>query len=394
MSSAQVNGQIIQQSSSYRQGLVLGFTMAEIILLLLFCLLIAMAAFLRSEQAKLDTAHEQLRKERGESKQAREFIGAIANQPGLSEYLKSQVGSSNPAVVSEFWRDLVDSHTVVSEAKRSGLSLQEIRERLSSKPLEEKGNSEQAKRDAEIIASIAKVMPNVRSTSVEKIVDIVQKGLQSQGSGGHQWPPIINLSEAGGNRFRIGSAELSPEFRDKLRGPIPELIVSRIKEYDVDVIEVVGHTDEQPIAIRTSNLDKGLLPILNGTSEIGTVVPADNAGLGLARAVSVVSLLLQNPALARYKILPLSGAQLINNDETLAISGISVDIPQRRRIEIRLRKSTPHDLSMSTPSAGLVPEVRARPRVVVPPAGKSVGVLPAGKSISAPPAVKKGAPPR
>src|SRR5439155_11662744 len=159
-------------------------------------------------------------------------------------------------------------------------------------------------------------------------------------------------------------------------------------EYDVDVIEVVGHTDEQPIGIRTSNLDRGLLPILNGTSEIGTVVPADNAGLGLARAVSVVSVLLQNPALARYKILPLSGAQLINNDETLATSGVSADIPQRRRIEIRLRKSTPHDLSMSAPTGGSVPEFRPPPRIVVPPAGKGVGVSPAGKSIGAPPAVK------
>src|SRR6266508_3201294 len=145
MAGTQMDGQIIRQSSSYRQGLVLGFTMAEIMLLLIFCLLIAMAAFLRGEQGKLDAAREQLRKEQEYSRQAREFIGGIARQPGLSEWLKSQSGSSNPAVVSEFWRDLVDSHTVVSEAKRSGLSLKEIRERLSTKPLlEEKGNSEQA----------------------------------------------------------------------------------------------------------------------------------------------------------------------------------------------------------------------------------------------------------
>jgi uncharacterized membrane protein len=43
-----MDGEIIQQRSSYRQGLVLGLTMAEIMLLLVFCLLIAMAIILTS----------------------------------------------------------------------------------------------------------------------------------------------------------------------------------------------------------------------------------------------------------------------------------------------------------------------------------------------------------
>jgi hypothetical protein len=39
----------------------------------------------------------------------------------------------------------------------------------------------------------------------------------------------------------------------------------------------------------------------------------------------------------------LSGAQLVNTDETLAIDGsFPGDIQERRRIEIRLRKSSPH----------------------------------------------------
>ena len=39
-----MDGKIVGQSSSYRQGLVLGLTMAELMLLLIFCLLIALAA--------------------------------------------------------------------------------------------------------------------------------------------------------------------------------------------------------------------------------------------------------------------------------------------------------------------------------------------------------------
>jgi hypothetical protein len=51
-----VDGQIVRQSSSYRQGLVLGLTMAEVMILLIFCLLIAFAAVLRTEMAKLAEA--------------------------------------------------------------------------------------------------------------------------------------------------------------------------------------------------------------------------------------------------------------------------------------------------------------------------------------------------
>ena len=42
-----------RQAASYRQGLVLGLTMAEIMLLLVFCMLIAVGVGLANERAKL-----------------------------------------------------------------------------------------------------------------------------------------------------------------------------------------------------------------------------------------------------------------------------------------------------------------------------------------------------
>jgi hypothetical protein len=83
---------------------------------------------------------------------------------------------------------------------------------------------------------------------------------------------------------------------------------------------------------------------------VASLTPADNAGLGLARAVAVVSVLRQSPLLDGYKIIPLSGAQLVNTDETLALEASPDDVQQRRRIEIRLRKS----VSIDTTS-GLAP---------------------------------------
>jgi hypothetical protein len=43
--------------------------------------------------------------------------------------------------------------------------------------------------------------------------------------------------------------------------------------------------------------------------------------------------------LKNLRILPLSGAQLIQTDETLATGTLTGNIRERRRIEIRMRKS-------------------------------------------------------
>jgi flagellar motor protein MotB len=342
-----MDGHIFRQSSSYRQGLVLGLTMAEIMILLIFCLLITMATFLKREQTRREEAEQQVRVERVSSMADRNLVMAIKQNPELYERLRSEVvTSSGVKAVDEFWRELVESRNAMAELKKGGLSEKNIRDQLADMELlKSKGISpDKAVRDADIVGSIEKVMPAAgqSSTPPQMIADAVSRGL-SGNQPGHQWPPIIRLSEADGNFFRTGSAELSPEFREKLVVSTPEQIAALIKKYDVDVIEVVGHTDEQPVGLRQSNLDRDLVPVLRNYASIASLVPADNAGLGLARAVSVVSVLSRSPLLWGYKLIPMSGAQLINTDETLAIAGsLPGDVRERRRIEIRLRKSSPH----------------------------------------------------
>jgi hypothetical protein len=59
----------------------------------------------------------------------------------------------------------------------------------------------------------------------------------------------------------------------------------------------------------------------------------------------------------------MSGAQLVNTDETLAILGTPGDIPQRRRIEIRLRKSVPRETTASIVLApAALPKVQQVPK--------------------------------
>jgi len=366
-----MDGHIFRQSSSYRQGLVLGLTMAEIVILLIFCLLITMATFLKREQTKREEAEQQVRVERVSSMAEHNLVMAIKQNPELYERLRSEVVTSSGAkAVDEFWRELVESRNAMAELKKGGLSEKDISDRLANVDrLNSKGISvEKALRDAEIVGSIEKVMPDAAKSPPQMITDALARGLSGDTQSGHQWPPIISLSEADGNFFERGSAELSPDFRDKLMNSTPEEIAALIKKYDVDVIEVVGHTDEQPVGLRQSNLDRDLVPVLKNYAGVDSLVPADNAGLGLARAVSVVSVLNRSPVLSGYKLIPLSGAQLVNTDETLAIDGIfSGDVRERRRIEIRLRKSSPHYLSVDASPAPLAPaRPRPRPKPLLP----------------------------
>lgn len=110
-------------------------------------------------------------------------------------------------------------------------------------------------------------------------------------------------------------------------------------DYDVDVIEVIGHTDEVPMSGQ-SNLDTQLAAASAGRFPIANLRSTDNAGLAMARAVSVVRVLRADPRLSRAAILPLSGAQMIVPVDRMADGTARASDQMRRRIEIRLRRST------------------------------------------------------
>ena len=342
-----MDGQIAQQRASYRQGLVLGLTMAEIMILLVFCLLIGMATFLKREETRRVAVEAQLKQLQLQSKHDREVVAALREDAALVEKLKSTSGLSDPQAIDQYWRELVDGRAVVEEVEKSGLTLKNLHEALANAAnLRANGiDVDKALRDSRLADAIYRAMakPGEPVVSTQAILGALEQG--KTGAGGHQWPPIITMSEADGYYFESGSAELSPSFRDTLLNQTPLKILDYIRKYDVDVIEVVGHTDERPVGLRpsNSNLDRELASVLKNEIGVASLMPSDNAGLGLARAVSVVSVLRQSALLAPYKLIPLSGAQLVNTDETLALDGNSGDIQARRRIEIRLRKSMPRD---------------------------------------------------
>lgn len=348
---------VVRQATSYRQGLVLGLTMAEVILLIVFALLIALAAVWRAEHqenlrleamvSQLESAHssdpadvvlvakfEELLRSPNRSKvetalahiAAGQAIAALSEaEAGYVSDIKLELQSLDLPEIDQQWRELIAAAAVKSLARKLAVA-----------------------------EAIDRAAPGQTDANIAALIDLGRQAQQAQmqlakeqphkepppKDATHDWPPIINLHEADGYFFEKGSAELKPLFEGKLKSIIIPELVQLTQRYKVDVIEVIGHTDEQPVSGRVSNLDRTLIDAVNGTSAAASPVHADNAGLGLARAVAVVRALIRDGRLpqSQLRILPLSGGQLIATDEHITTGG-GGDVPNRRRIEIRLRRS-------------------------------------------------------
>ena len=341
-----------RQTASYRQGLVLGLTMAEIMLLLVFCMLIAVGVALASQRAKLDEAAARLETVEAAAAADRALVETIKRNARLAELMDSATGAASQREIDEFWRKLVESNDVVASMQRRGVSLAALKEEgdLVAKLQRLRGEGIGPDQIARGIA-LSRVIGDsafgkTTTLTPQEIAALIQKGLSASKPEsntargiGHTWPPIINLSEADGYYFATGSADLTPDFEMALNTVVVTRLLEIAESFDVDVIEVIGHTDEQPVSNRVSNLDRSLPSVTLGGSSAGVLQWADNAGLGLARALAVVKVLSFDPRLRSFRILPLSAAQLIATDGKLTRWDARGDVRERRRIEIRMRKS-------------------------------------------------------
>jgi flagellar motor protein MotB len=287
----------IRQEKAYRRGLVLGLTMAEVMILLIFLLLMALGATLQNRDQRI----------------------AALDSGGASRMIEQLQRAYPQAQTSDdYFKELVRAIDIRKRVEASG----------------EKASAETLVEDAELGRKMREAAgatdPNAY---VRRAISAAQRGREGE------WPPFFSLSEAGGYYFESGKATLRPEFERSLRSAIIPMLATQIKDYDVDVIEVIGHTDEVPM-VGSSNLDTSLIAASVSRVPISDLRSTDNAGLAMARAVAVVRVLRSDPSLARTAILPLSGAQMIVPIDRMADGTAARDDQSRRRIEIRLRKST------------------------------------------------------
>jgi flagellar motor protein MotB len=343
---------IDRQTASYRQGMVLGLTMAEIMLLLVFCLLIAVGVSLASERAKRDDALNRLKQAEIAAAANDRAVQALRSNIHLAELLNRTAKLTSQSEIDDFWRKLVESNDAVTKIEQQGIPLATLKEESDDlarlRQLMSEGiDPDKIARSAALAAVVDSVISanKLGDLAPREIAALLDKGIaakpvdDSDRKGAHNWPPIINLSEAGGYYFATGSAELTPNFVTELRTVVVDRLLEIADSFDVDVIEVIGHTDEQPVNGRASNLDRALSTVTSGGSGAGVLQWADNAGLGLARALSVVERLSSDPRLRNFRILPLSAAQLIGIDGRITRWDGHGDVRERRRIEIRMRKS-------------------------------------------------------
>lgn len=302
---------LLEGERGHRRGVVLGLTMAEMMLLLLFCLLLISSALLQEQQEKIAAAEQR-----------------------VNELVAAGAVSASPEERERVAKDL-------AELERLREDRQQWQEILPASNLADEPIPDETWRELRIAQEIGQAMVDRGLTLSEVVTRVEQTTNAIPAPSGHDWPPMITL---GSDEFRFvtSSAELSTDFRTRLETETVQQLQDLLARYDVDVIEVVGHTDEQPInSTQRSTLDTLAIPALNGGAEIGDLKPVDNAGLGLARAIAVAKVLESAFSGTGVKIVPLSGAQLILPGDILSDGLNPGDERDRRRIELRVRRSSP-----------------------------------------------------
>lgn len=290
----------IRQDKSYRRGLVLGMTIAEIMILLIFVLLMALAAALATREKKLEA-----------------FADGTASR--LVEAM--QEAYPNASTSDEYYKELVraiEARTQIEQVGETAAQDSLLEDARLGRDVREAAQDAGAKDPAKY---------------VEEAIDKARKGKKGE------WPPFFSLSEAGGYYFESGKATLRPDFERKLRSSVIPALLKNIEDYGVDIVEVIGHTDEVPM-VGTSNLDNTLIKASANQLPTESLRSTDNAGLAMARAVAVVKILSADPRLSKVTILPLSGAQMVVPIDKLADGTATKSDQLRRRIEIRLRRKT------------------------------------------------------
>jgi len=347
---------INEQERSYRRGVVLGLTLAEVIVLVVFCLLLLFAISwkLKSDPSAANTGSEQSRvlqevakyfEERRGRKPLDEFWREVrwsyeeaaartdtkandrSDEQKIRDVIADMEASRGDKTLVEHWRDLKWSNKEL-QAKQQAIERLVEEKRLADQKLAEAIKKIEAAR-GEQIAQESKVAKSERAKAEAEA---------ALAKAGHTWPPIIRLTDADGFFFRTGDAQLSKDFEGKLSNNIVPAILEYAKKYSVDVIEIVGHTDEQYVQPRPSNLDLWLVKYLSREST-PPLVANDNAGLGMARAAAVTRYLISDKRLDGYKKYPLSSGQVLDVSGKLSDGKNVGDVRERRRIEIRLRRS-------------------------------------------------------
>src|ERR1043166_4552378 len=194
-----------KQSHSYRQGLVLGLTMAEVILLIVFALLIALAAVWRSEHQE----NEQLRAEKAQlDKKLADFAASnrITTPLDTSEVemlakLRALHLSGRSIVIETAERLASGDSVPIMLSEREATYVGSIRDRMQSGAINEIDKNWRELVLASSVKNLAFKLQLAEAVQraapgeadLTKLAGWIVLGHQLQQNGEHDWPPIISL---------------------------------------------------------------------------------------------------------------------------------------------------------------------------------------------------------
>jgi len=380
---------IAEAGNSYRRGVIFGLTMAEVLLLLIFCLLLFMATLdekieeLSKLNETLESQNLEYLKENkillAQNARYKENIDALGQDTSVPVEVYEVVTKMDDEELFKFVENSELASTTSSEKFEEVFEKAKQWDTITNQPQNPKVEKitniakelepEQLNKlienayvasqtDAEVLdaalaefnkpkekppePALAPIDPKIRelaeSVSLDDLKLLAEGKMEEKVEAGNNWPPIISLPEAENYSFKLGSAQLTESFKGQLSNQIVNQILQTLAEYDADLIEVIGHTDLQPMSMaRVTNLDKSALGYFETPDKV-LLRARDNAGLGYARALSVTKYLLQTPELKDYTILPYSAAQMVTPNHTITTKDDNFDSSQLRRIEIRVRR--------------------------------------------------------
>ena len=173
-------------------------------------------------------------------------------------------------------------------------------------------------------------------------------------------PPIILIpsDDLSFETARAFPKQGSNYLRNYIKKEIVPQIEKQLKRYDVNMLEIIGHTDGNPIS-GVGNLDLNLLNDLarldankiqfnDLVTKFNKLKAGSNADLGLIRALIVIKTLqdLQKTGECKCKVEAFraySAAQLyLTGNKPEPAPSSKKDNPNRRRIEIRFTKWNPN----------------------------------------------------
>ncbi|MBX9943787.1 MAG: hypothetical protein K2Y40_06880 [Reyranella sp.] len=345
---------IRQDDRAYRRGVVFGFTVAEIVLLLVFCLLLLFVPLLLVENTKTpkgSVLHVKLPEQAAPS-----LDGAVDLRIGAAKAAQRPSPSSkDPTADPKQAAKLTDTPLGDPTASSNSPPAQSdtlpegwirVAPNAESANSSKGDSSRQPARPGRPAADVpfealplASVCDRLGIPAADCTVTAANEKLSMLGR--HNWPPIIRLKEADGEFFVVGSAQVSSAFEAKIRQDVVPRILDLVSRFQTDVVEIVGHTDEQPIPPGfLSTLDALSVDVIAKGHSAARLTAADNAGLGFARALAVVQVLKKDDRVKHLTIVPLSAAQMINVDGKLSDGSKGGDVRERRRIELRVRQSS------------------------------------------------------